>query len=239
MAAQDQPAHYRDLHRVFTSLVNEHHCTIQMCSDFRLVYDSLYRPFVPRIHRLQIFPNWTAIANIHINSEITDICYKSANRVLPVRDFLHRFIHTVQRFCPRCGGIETLVHVFISCPRLALFWRLFVVFFHRSRPSVQLLLYADVSDLHLSKNKQEAYLDIIAIAKFTIWKTRNHIITLNRQYRDKDIFFKFLCNLRDYLYFDYLRLNYKRRRAKWAGWTNQIIFPYGIPYVLFNVLDTV
>lgn len=111
-----------------------------MCTDFRSVYDCICQSFVPRIHCLQIFPNWTATANIHINSEILDICYKAANHDLPVRDFLHRYINTIiWRACPQCERIETLVHVFVWCTRLALFWHLYAAFCHCSHPSVQQL----------------------------------------------------------------------------------------------------
>jgi hypothetical protein len=59
--------------------------------------------------------------------EEMDVAFKLIHNILPVRGRLARFGQRVAASCPVCPGTdETVLHLFISCPRIAPLWQQFL-----------------------------------------------------------------------------------------------------------------
>lgn len=235
---QDPPPLYKQVTNNILYLIRDLGVHIDSCVNYKIIVDKFYKPHTPRIYRDSMFPDWEAMYNVKINNEISDLNFKVANNILPVRELLYKFYCTTTESCPRCGDVESQIHLFTGCTKLKVFWRTWHNYFNFKQVTMDHFFNCNLKNLNISKSKQAAYLDVLALTKFTIWKSRNHLLLLKRRYDDRTIFMKFLCNLRDYLFFDYERLNYKKRKAKWNGISRYISFPYGKPQVSFEVLRT-
>lgn len=192
---------------------------MQQLQDPELIYLTIHQHLPPRIETIGIKPDWVLIDSVKIDREVSDLNYKAADDILPVRELLHRFTSTVRDQCPYCMQSETIYHIFMECPFIQPIWNAILKYVHIKKPSTNELIYFTDLPTCFNQTQTQSYIEILSIIKYTLWKARNHRIAMNRKYTETTIFYKFFFNLRDYVMFDYRRLNHKKRK-KWLFWSS-------------------
>ena len=183
-------------------------------------------------------PSWSTVCNTFLDPELRACTYKITHRVLPTNVFL--FNYTSQRFshCTFCGRKyeKTLNHLFIDCRQAAPVWTFVNFFFwktcnHRLKISKDLVLYNifDAAIFPLSKSVYNVFLEIINMAKYSIWMTRCEVKYDHNTFDAESSLKKFISKLKFRIRVDQYRCRHCPQQFYDSWGLKEVLFSHNTP----------
>ena len=221
-----RPTYYNFAKGFFDQFIEKHQFIEIQKLTTKKVYDMLLQDefITPRIiakyPEIDFKAAFLAVSNKFIDPEVRGFAYKITHDVLPTNTFLFNYSSQMFSHCTFCGRRyeETISHLFINCASAVNVW-VFVqnIFWkmanHRLKITEDLIRF-NILDNVLNKaprHIKNMILQIINLAKYSIWCTRCEVKYEHRHFHDDSALIMFKRRLKQRIRVDFYRYHEKKR----------------------------
>ena len=165
-----------------------------------------------------IFSN---LFNDFVSPDLRDLNFKIANNILPVGDFLYKRGISVLVSCVFCGyKVESVDHLFVSCPFLKKFWFfiqeiVYHMFGYKFQLVQDIIIFHKIPD-NFPEEEDQVIFQLLSLGKYSIWFSRNRKKFDKVSVSVQDIIQLFLRKLRSRCIVDGFRLSLEDFVKRWS-----------------------